>query len=542
MSSYGMTWIDGKENGGVNRFQKVLLAAKAGLWECQIKTGEEKIDARWAEILGYSLDELLPMTSEKRLRLVHPDDVDESRRRLQKHLSGEKPSYQCDLRMKHKDGSWVYVYECGIVVERDKNAVPRTMVGAHVDISGRKREQESIKENEQKFRNLVRKIALPVAIVSTSGAIVFLNDMFVETFGYTAEMAPTLTALMELAFPDEVERNWAARTWGEQVGLSMSNGTGSEKIECCICCADGHKKTVLVSGNVHADEVILTLIDVSDLRRSESILKKSFEIRRINDLLCELIRGDIPSSQLLYECVHVLGRRAQRPGCVYMIRVDDSNDNRQPDLSKRFSDRSGRVGHIIEAIDHPDRILWHDFEGIGVVSLEPEAASGQIEQQAALGNTLVRLIGDLTPPVRIGVSGRMENIAEIADCFRQAKIACHMGPKIDNEAQVHHFLSLGLYQVLPAISDATIVSPFIERTLGKILQIKGSKRQEYLNSLEVMLMSDSYKESAERLGVHYQTMMYRRRKLEKILGVSLDHIISRSMLITALHLLKIQGK
>ena len=64
----------------------------------------------------------------------------------------------------------------------------------------------------------------------------------------------------------------------------------------------------------------------------------------------------------------------------------------------------------------------------------------------------------------------------------------------------------------------------------------------FLDTLEVILMSNNMKESAEKLGVHYQTLLFRKQRIEKILAVSFDDFATKMSLLTALHLLKIRKK
>ena len=120
------------------RLANIIEATHIGTWEWNLLTGETRFNARWAEIVGYTLDELAPVSIDTWLKLVCPEDFAESEARLQRHFSGEIPYYDFDCRMKHKDGHWVWVHDRGKVIEWSPDGRPLRMSGTHEDITERK--------------------------------------------------------------------------------------------------------------------------------------------------------------------------------------------------------------------------------------------------------------------------------------------------------------------------------------------------------------------------------------------------------------------
>ncbi|QKJ67286.1 response regulator [Deefgea piscis] len=120
------------------RLANIIEATHIGTWEWNLQTGETYFNDRWAEIVGYTLDELAPISIETWLKLACPDDFPESEARLKRHFSGEVPYYDFDCRMKHKDGQWVWVHDRGRVIEWLPDGQPLRMSGTHEDISERK--------------------------------------------------------------------------------------------------------------------------------------------------------------------------------------------------------------------------------------------------------------------------------------------------------------------------------------------------------------------------------------------------------------------
>ncbi|MDO8906463.1 PAS domain-containing protein [Hydrogenophaga sp.] len=127
------------------RLAWVLDATRPGVWETNLVTWETTINEHWATMLGYSVEELLPTTFETWRRLVHPLDLPFAEHVLERHLSGEAEFYECDLRMRHKAGHWIWINDRGRVHQRDADGRPLFMSGTHVDISARVAAQEQVR-------------------------------------------------------------------------------------------------------------------------------------------------------------------------------------------------------------------------------------------------------------------------------------------------------------------------------------------------------------------------------------------------------------
>lgn len=128
------------------RLKNIIEGTRLGTWEWNIETGETTFNDRWAEIVGYTLEELAPLSIETWRRLTHPDDLAESERLLNLHFRGISEFYQCESRMRHKNGSWVWVLDRGKVIERDSHGHLLRMYGTHMDITEKKNMEQQIHE------------------------------------------------------------------------------------------------------------------------------------------------------------------------------------------------------------------------------------------------------------------------------------------------------------------------------------------------------------------------------------------------------------
>lgn len=123
---------------------ELIAATRAGTWEWNMQTNECRFNARWAEIVGYTLQELEPLTLETAKSLMHPDDLQLAMKLIQRHLNQEMDFYECDIRMRHKDGHWVWVSDRGSLISRTPSGEPLMMRGTHFDITEKKIAEEVI--------------------------------------------------------------------------------------------------------------------------------------------------------------------------------------------------------------------------------------------------------------------------------------------------------------------------------------------------------------------------------------------------------------
>lgn len=119
----------------VARHQLLLDGADVGLWEFDLVTRAAQFSARFAGMLGYSLKEIGPSTSEY-LRLVYPDDLPMVLNRIQAHVDGNTPAYVAEFRMRHKDGSYRQIAAHGVAV-RDAGGNAVRMAGSHIEVASK---------------------------------------------------------------------------------------------------------------------------------------------------------------------------------------------------------------------------------------------------------------------------------------------------------------------------------------------------------------------------------------------------------------------
>ena len=171
-----------------DRLENILLGTDAGTWEWNVQTGETRFNERWAGIIGHTLDELGATTIDTWMRFAHPDDLAESGQRLQAHFRGESDLYECEARMRHRDGHWVWVLDRGKVRTWTADGLPEWMYGTHQDISASKQAQENTIRSEALLRGAIDAVDEAFVLYDPDERLVFCNEKYREIYPRVAHL------------------------------------------------------------------------------------------------------------------------------------------------------------------------------------------------------------------------------------------------------------------------------------------------------------------------------------------------------------------
>lgn len=134
------------------RLKVALDAAYIGLWDWNPKTDQAFFSDHWLGMLGYQRHEL-EETGKGWQALIHPHDVVHVKQGLREHVRGDRPNFDSEFRMHHKNGSWLWVMCSGKVIERNQRGEPVRITGINKDITDRKNvEAELARAKEQADR------------------------------------------------------------------------------------------------------------------------------------------------------------------------------------------------------------------------------------------------------------------------------------------------------------------------------------------------------------------------------------------------------
>ena len=142
------------------------------------------------------------------------------------------------------------------------------------NITEQYRVEQELKESEEKFRLLIKKMPLALGLTNERGELIFINDRFKSTFGYTLEDIPTIKHWWQLAYPDESYRLEAIATWRSAVEYAARFGTDIEPLEYRITCNNGDERVILESGIEFSDGYLYTYVDITERKAAEEEIKQ----------------------------------------------------------------------------------------------------------------------------------------------------------------------------------------------------------------------------------------------------------------------------
>ncbi|MDO9525876.1 MAG: ATP-binding protein, partial [Gemmobacter sp.] len=127
------------------RMEDIIQGAAVGTWQLDMAANLITINDRWAEIVGYRTKDVTPITIQAWYAMLHPDDRDELMEQDASMVAGGIDEFANELRLRHRDGHWVWVLSRGRVTHRDANGNATQIAGIHLDISERKEKEDALR-------------------------------------------------------------------------------------------------------------------------------------------------------------------------------------------------------------------------------------------------------------------------------------------------------------------------------------------------------------------------------------------------------------
>ena len=197
------------ETESQRRLSQVIDGSQAGTWECDFLTLENRVNERWAQMLGWTCAELAPITLTTWQGLLHPDDLHPTMARLMLVARREVELFDVVFRLRHRAGHWVWVQSRGTVSLRDAQGMPVRMSGVHVDVS-------ALKAAEQRLEQIIHGAEAGTWHHDIVAGTCQVNTLWTQMLGYTPEaLGPITDAVWQaLLHPDDwimLDRNMQQR-------------------------------------------------------------------------------------------------------------------------------------------------------------------------------------------------------------------------------------------------------------------------------------------------------------------------------------------
>lgn len=189
----------------------------------------------------------------------------------------------------------------------------------------------------------------------------------------------------------------------------------------------------------------------------------------------------------------------------------------------------------------PNLLAWSCNEGIGFIYQD-----GIDDHEGTIPKTLSnikQILNNQYPNLLyiMGVSNYNSGKNAFQKAYYQAK--CALTASKCNKAlssAIYYYKDIGVLQLLGRITQQDESQEFIDHNLGILIAYDNEKGGELIRTLEELIKNDNLKIAAANLFIHPKTLVFRRNKIEELLGISLEHYETKLSLSIALKLYQIK--
>ena len=134
-----------------NTLHYTVESTQDGVWDWNCETNETRFSKRWKSMIGYEAHEVED-TFESFAALVHPNDLEEVKQKVNGLFSNPKSQYSSQFRMKCKSGIYRWVLSRGRVFEWHIDGSPKRIIGTHVDFDAQKHLEQTLSSINRRLK------------------------------------------------------------------------------------------------------------------------------------------------------------------------------------------------------------------------------------------------------------------------------------------------------------------------------------------------------------------------------------------------------
>ncbi len=167
------------------RLAMAIDVSKAGYYEHSIPLKNGFVSNRWAQIFGYSLDEIPPISQIRNwwFEKIHYEDKLTMKNIYSKLIKGEVTNFTQEYRIKHKNGNYRWIKSFARASQRKRSGKAKFIVGLEFDITAQKNAEISLKESEKRLQAIIDTSPALIALKDIQGRYIVVNDQFSRFFG-----------------------------------------------------------------------------------------------------------------------------------------------------------------------------------------------------------------------------------------------------------------------------------------------------------------------------------------------------------------------
>ncbi|MDF9408697.1 PAS domain S-box protein [Pelotomaculum isophthalicicum JI] len=293
-----------------------------------------------------------------------------------------------------------------------------------------------------------------------------------------------------------------------------------------------------VSVNILRDDkgkmagIVSVVRDISERRKAERMLQIAYDLQRKSDFFNDIINGNVSIDKDAIATAKKWGIDFTIPFFCCLIDIHNPIDTQQ---KKRY------INNLLSK--NPEYVVWDIRDNIGVLLQTChtlDILDAGIQAATQIKEKISRYAPDLI--VTIGVSDMHNGPDSLEKSYQEARSAIVSAKcQLEYSGGIYCYRDIGLFQLLATYDGKERAAEYIQKLIGPLIKYDRDKGASLLLTLEIILQSNNLKEAAQKIFLHHKTLVFRKQRIEKILGVSIDHFETKLALAAAIKLHKLSN-
>jgi PAS domain S-box-containing protein len=364
------------------------------------------------------------------------------------------------------------------------------------------------------------------------------SDQQYRNLGYLPKaFIPTVPFMEKLIHPDDLDKLKA------QIGVITTEKYAELQVR--IVKADGEEGWLNFRSNATTDEqdhlvrIFGITQDITAQKQTEKLIKRvekelgfANQISSRGAYLNKWIVKDYPLEQVLV-ALNEFGIETKRAHCCFVVQLSEKSAFAADIPDNTVSARMAKKQEVlIWLAENELGWIWRFNDDIVLLIPLPETNIISKQSQLEFGLCLHGKIEKLVPHVSvwIGISGTSSIPLNLKESYEKANQAAIVAAAV-NEAAVVHFDDIGIYDVAFQLLNDKSTCNMVQSTIGRLAEYDQARRSNLLLTLDYILADMSLKTIARKLFIHHNTAIWRKRRIEVLLGMSLDKLETKALLI-----------
>lgn len=409
--------------------------------------------------------------------------------------------------------------------------------GVGRDLTAQKKLEETLKNSDKEHRVLLDSIPCLVFRLDREGKIKFVNQFAKKFFGNPEKQLVGMPILQNVIPVKDAEQTYKMLNQILEDGRKVHKKSLVSEYHLpngkhCWVQWNFRKYTNPISG---LPGILCLGFDISEQRKAEVAIAKVYERRNRTTVFNKILRDEISGGELS-AILQRAGIFISSQIILFVIQIEGVLDGRKIILpSKEGQREQARIDALIDEISSL-AVAWQPTEGIAIL------LNGIISEKEKIAEQCVKLTQNKFPGKKVfmGIAEINDTPPDISTAYRQAIFAIKAGLLLQNESPIFYWKDLGMIQLLLNSWNTKMSQSFINREIGALVEHDKKRNDALVDTLLAILTADSIVSVANRLHVHEKTVLFRKKKIEKVLGYSVGKWEKRISLLSAIWMFRLR--